>query len=632
MVTNKTEKLKDIINKEDKDLMEMVSYISNPLIGLRSKSKFKVFTLETSRGKTIGTAYAIAKAIKCGSSTKYVFTTHTLEECSRVAEMINREVGDNIAMYYNPSQKGKEKSEASSENFYDCAEKQVLIVTHKTYLNISNPKNDKHERYQSCVKGKFDFLIVDEEINAVVSTLCFYDDYTYKKILKIIKFVDDSEILDLFDKLCEQPKKTIKFYEIKENLKNKIIVAEEVEMNDVFTDLEYNRLIELISSIDNEVINDYSVDNKTDITKNEIIEEIEKINILYKNMSVNRVLYWNGTLYSCNFDFEFLMLDNNVMLDASANFNTLYTIGKMFDVVKSERIIDHSKCYLHWHKRNTSKSAKKKSSNNNQLTNWRKFIVDDIKKKARKDSRVLIITYKAEGDALNKRFLDNEFKEYFKEYNFLNFLNMRGVDKYAKYEECFIVHTHRFAFPAYVLMYMYYKKLDNAYGINMTYGKYRGNNTIGFKDPMLDSLLLSDEISAIYQACKRICRTKKPIGNFHIYNNNLEVIKQIQKELLNVKVLPDAENERMKHVDDFYFLISKIREGTYNDYKIVDGKTGRKKKAVTRGKKDYYEVTKKLFYEVLGINNTHFARDIVSKINVTELGIKFKNDVVIVNF
>lgn len=631
MVTNKTESLEDIINKEDKDLMEMVKYISNPLIGLRSKSKFKVFTLETSRGKTIGTAYAIARAIKGGSPIKYVFTTHTLEECSRVAELINQEAGDNIAMHYSPSQ--SKLSAIASNDFYECAEKQVLIISHATYLHLCSPKNKFHKGYQKYVKENFNFLIIDEEINAAVNNLCSYSDYTYKNILKLIEFIDNAEILDLFDKLCEQPKRTVKFYESREGLKNKIIVAEEVGIKDyIFTGTEYSRLIDLINSIDNEIINDYNVDNKTDITKNKIIEEIEKINILYKNISFDRVLYWNGTLYSCDFEFKFLMLDNNVMLDASANFNTLYTIGKIFDVAKSKRIIDHSKCYLHWHKMNASKSAKKKTSDTNQLTNWREFIVSDIKKKARKDSKVLIITYKAECDALDKRFLDDEFKEHFKEYDFLNFFNMRGVDKYAEYEECFIVHTHRFAFPIYVLMYMYYKKMDNAYGINMTYGKYRRNNTVGFKDKILDSLLLSDELSSLYQACKRICRTKEPVGNFHVYHNNLEVIKQIQKELLNVKMIPDKDNRKMKLADDFYFFISKIREGAYNSYKIIDGKTGKKKKAITRGKKNYYEVNKKLFYEVLDIDNTHFSRDITNKINEEELGIKFKNDVVIVNF
>ncbi|MFL0194434.1 hypothetical protein ACJDU8_02435 [Clostridium sp. WILCCON 0269] len=630
MVTNKTEKLEEIINKKDKDLMEMVNYISNPFIALRSKYKFKVFSLETSRGKTIGTAYAIAKAIKGGSQIKYVFTTHTLEECSRVAELINREAGDNMAVHYSPSQ--SKPSAIASNDFYECAKKQVLIVSHATYLHLCLPKNEFHKGYQKYVKENFNFLIIDEEINAVINNLCSYSDYTYKNILKLIEFIDHVKILDLFEKLCEQPKRTIKFYEGREDLKNKIIVAEELGTGNIFTGEEYSKLIDLITSIDNEIINDYNVDNKTDITKNDIIEEIEKINILYKNIAFDRVLYWDKTLYSCNFDFKFLMLDNNVILDASANFNTLYTIGKIFDVVKSKRIIDHSRCRLIWYNMNTSKSAKKKSSDNNQLTEWRKFIVDDIKKKARKGSKVLIITYKAECDALDKRFLDDEFKEYFKEYGFLNFLNMRGVDKYAEYEECFIVHTHRFAFPIYVLMYMYYEKIDNPYGINMTCGKYRGNNTFGFEDGILDSLLLSDEISSLYQACKRICRIKQPVGNFHIYHNNLEVIKQIQKELLNIKVIPDKDNPKMKLTDKFYFIIDKIREGAYSEYRIVDEKTGKKKKAVKRGKKNYYEVHKKLFYEVLGIDNTHFSRDIKNKINKKELGVKFKNDIVMVNF
>lgn len=632
MVTNKkTESLEDIINKEDRDLMAMVKYISNPFIGLRSKSKFKVFTLETSRGKTTGTAYAIARAIKNGSEVKYIFTTHTLNECSRVAQMINTEAEADVAMYYSPSQ--KEASGISSSNFYECAKNQVLIVTHATYLNLCSPRNEFHEAYQTYVKDNFNFLIIDEEINAVVSNLCNYSEYIYQNTLKLIKSTNNEEILNLFDKLCELPKKTIEFYEIREDLKNKIIVAEKLEIGGVFTGANYDLLIELIQSIDNEVINDYNLDNKTDITKGSIIEEIEKINILYQNISFDQVLYWNKALYSCDFNFKFLMLDNNVMLDASANFNTLYGVGKtLFDVVRSSRIIDHSKCYLHWHSMNTSKSAKKKSSDNNQLTEWRKFIVDDIRKKARKDSDVLIISNKAECKALKERFLNDEFKEHFKNYAFLNFFNMRGVDDFAKYEECFIIHSQRFPYPIYILMYMYYKNIENAYEIDMSYGKCRGDNTIGFKDIILDSLLLSDEISALYQACKRICRSREPVGNFHVYNNNFEIIKKIQKELLNVKILPDADNEKMKLAEDFYFTINKIREGVYGDYKIIDGRTGKKRKAVKRGRKNFYEVSKKLFYEVLDTDNTHFSRDIIKKVDEKELGIKFKDDSVIVNF
>lgn len=630
----RTEKLKDIINKDDKDLMKMIEFIKrNNRKGFNNSSRFKTFTLETSRGKTIGSAFAMSESILNGNKTKYVFTTKTKEECKRVAELIQNELKDtfegledNVVMWYTP--KIKEDTDISSGDFYKCCKAKVLIITHSTYLNLCSPNTNEHKKYSKMVKNIYHTLIVDEELNAVTNNLCIFNNYVYENTLRLIKSTNNTKILTVFDNLCNILKDTITLHE---NIENRIVVAEK-EDSEIFSHMKYEYLIKSIQKIDNEVIHDYNSENDMQISKSDIIEEIKKIYTVYQNIDFEQVLYWNGSLYSCDFNFKYLMLEKNIMLDASANFNTIYD-NKLFNVVKSKRVINHQKCYLIWHNINTSKSAKRKDSDKEQLTEWRKFIIDDIQKKTIKDRLVLIITNKSECDGLEDRFIDYDFKEHFEEYAFLNFFNMRGVDDYAQYDDCFIIHTHRFPFPVYILEYMYYMMEDdmNINDLNMGYGKFRGSNAIGFEDKTLDSIMFSDEVSSIYQGCKRICRSEDPKGNFHIYNSNFEIVKAIQKELHEVKIIPDEDNKKAKLIDDFYFLIDRIRTGEYKDYKVKNGRTKKKVKAVKKKGAKYLEVNRKLFYEVLNIDKSSFAKNIKNIIDEKECGVKFEKSSIIVS-
>ena len=635
-------KLVDIINKNDKDLMVMINYIkTNSRKGFDNKNKFKVFSLEASRGKTIGSAFAMSEAILNESNTKYVFTTKTKKECKRVDELITNEcksdfteisnnTSNDIAMVYTP---GKEEDTfISSNDFYKCSKAKVLIITHSTYLNLSRSKTKIHKDYADNVKKYFNTLIIDEEINVVVDNMCTFNNNIYESTLQLLKSTNNIEIIGAYNCICNILKETINFYINNIKYKDKIIIAEKPTIK-IIPQIIYDGLITRINMIDRQVIKDYGIDNKTYVELNDILDSVEKIYMVLNNLDFDKVLYWNGTLYSCDFDFKFLMLEKNIMLDASANFNTLYN-SEIFKLIKSERIIDHINCNLFWHNHNTSRSAKKKTSDNNQLTDWRKFIISDIKRKAKKDTDVLIITNKAECISLEDEFVDEEFKKYFPNYKFLNFFNMRGIDECADYTEGFMIHTPRFPYPMYILMYMYYimKEDMDIFKLDMKYGKYRGSNSIGFKDKTLDGLLFSDEISSLYQGCKRICRSDNPKGNFHIYNSNFEVIKAIQNELLNVKIIPDEDNKRAKLSEHFYFILEKIRDGAYKDYKVLNLRTGKQVKAVKSIKKRYYEVSKKLFYEVLEIDSKHFSRDIIEKVNEKENNIKFESETIRIYF
>lgn len=628
----RTEKLEDIVNKDDKDLMTMVEYIKrNNRKGFNNSKKFKVFTLETSRGKTSGSTYGMCLSILAGNKTKFVFTTKKKDECENIAKNIINEFdgensynGETVVMIYNPELKKDEATEYSSSNFLDCCNAKILIITHATYLNMCKSKSQKHEDYRDLVKEKFNTLIVDEEINAVSDSQSNFDKYIYENNLKILKFINKKEILLGYQWLCDCLMSVLEAYNNNDSYNNKIVIAERNNV-DIFSQEMYDELIGLIKEVDSEVIEDYNTENDTNITKAKIIGNIEKIFLLYNNLDKDQVLYYNNKLFTCDFDFEFLMLDKNVYLDASANFNSLYQ-SKLFDVVKSKRVIDHKKCYLMWHKRKANSSAKNKN-----LTEWRNFIVEDIRKNTLKDSEILILSKKAECKALEERFINDDFKEHCKSYALLNFFNMRGINDYGKFNECFIIHEPRFPYPMYVLTYMYYvaDKDFNIYELDMELCN-RGNNTQGFRNKVLDGLLFDDEISNLYQACKRICRNRDPKGNFHIYNANVDVIKALEKELLNVKPIPSDDNEKSKLADDFYMIISQIRDGLYEDYKVIDGRTKKKVKAIKKKGAKYLEVNKKLFYELLNIDSKHFKRDIIDNIDEKGLKIKFENEVVII--
>ena len=114
----------------------------------------------------------------------------------------------------------------------------------------------------------------------------------------------------------------------------------------------------------------------------------------------------------------------------------------MLLIVKEK--IDHSNCNVKYIRVNTTTSKK------NIDNTFRQMISDYIKKEVSNNEQALVLTKKKECESLstNIKYLKDN-----KNIDFLNFENMRGVNDYRDYTQCFYIHTYRMT-PAYYVLFV----------------------------------------------------------------------------------------------------------------------------------------------------------------------------------
>lgn len=98
--------------------------------------------------------------------------------------------------------------------------------------------------------------------------------------------------------------------------------------------------------------------DETRCSRENLLELLDNIFMLYDCIDNNiALIYPNKSIYSYDYSFKYLLLGNNIWLDASASFNTQYN-NDLFKVVECEREINHSESKLIFHELNTSTTSK----------------------------------------------------------------------------------------------------------------------------------------------------------------------------------------------------------------------------------------------------------------------------------
>lgn len=506
-------------------LKECLEDLQDEIIFGNNSDEFRVYPIETAGGKTYTTIKAMADSYKCDNQDeqRYIFVTKLNNEGLRVAEAINESAGETIAMFYATDK--KIKNEYCSNKFSECTSTSVLILTHSMYCKISNPRTDKKERIRAICQ-RYKTLVIDEEINPVKDS--FFEFNTKCSSWEtILKYFSKYDLASKF-KAYINPLMLLLEQDYSNNSQLHRI---ELNYNRVDINLLYDELQEGVMKIFAERFTDYAKENQDyKCTREHLLELLDNIFMTYDCIDNNVALIDpHGGIYSYNYNFNYLMLDNNIWLDASASFNTMYK-SDMFKVIDCEREIDHSECEFIYHNLNTSTASK----NNNE--NFRKDICKYIKEH-HKDKKTLILSKKTENESLQ------EEENYLKGcgYDFLNFEEMRGVDKFKEHEACYYIHTYRWTPSYYVFEYEYFTDVslvDSELIVSnskFNFNKHNRKDEWGFDYEPLYNLMISDMTSSMYQGLKRVQRNKQPRAIFEVFTSNITVTMLVLKQLKNME-------------------------------------------------------------------------------------------------
>lgn len=532
--------MEELAVKKQMSLQECLDDLEDEIIFGKNKDHFLVFPIETAGGKTYTTTKAIRGSYKSliQDNKRYIFVTKFKDEAIRVANDINEEFENNIAMVYTPDATYK-KNKCCSTNFFECAKVNTLIITHSMYCKLCNPKKKQHEDYRDIFKT-YKTLIVDEEINFIKDSFFeFTEDETYW-----IKTLDKLSKHDLSNKFRQLIQPLIDLIEQDYRVKNQL---HRVECDYSRTEIEelHEELFENVKKINRE---NFEMIEEERCSRENLLELLDNILMLYDCIDNNiALIYPNKSIYGYDYSFKYLLLDNNIWLDASASFNTMYQ-NELFKVAECQREIDHSECEFIYHDLNTSTTSK----NNND--NFRKDISKYLKKNY-SDTQTLILTKKAECKQLKKVYL----KE-FNNFEYLNFENMRGVDKYKEYEVCAYIHTYRLTRAYYIFCYEYFNNtclrdkelIVSTKQIKFKDGSYK--TEWGFEKQELYKLMITDMASSMYQGLKRIQRNRNPKGKFEVFTSSHEtlciVVDQLkgidEKNIINPDIKKEKLTDRMK--------------------------------------------------------------------------------------
>lgn len=484
-----------------KEKQVQLNLLANTFINNKDSSKFMTFGIEAGLGKTLTIENILAEQFLNGNLKKTLF----------VKPFMDRE--DSFPSYKNINDKaGQEIAIAIDSNNFDNYKDKlynypVVIITHKRYLNLCSDI----EQRQLFIKDRVN-LIIDEEV-PILDVLEFRTEMI-NEIEVILQFISDG----------------------KTNAKRLF--------NDIIWDFEMllvnnqNRNMRFINLTDNEI--NCKIDGLVDYIKKNIKfnyfgeSSIKKCNIKNLQQLIRSIEYIkkfyncniivkDGTAFIRNSKIDYFMLQNNILLDASSNFNSIYNISDKFSLIKQDRIVDHSKtnfniCYL-----NTTESAKKK------YANYQREIVNHIIKNNERNDKVLLVGLQEELDQITDVF-NSELSQLTIDY--ANFGNMRGKNDWKDYNKCYIIHTPNLNYINYLFLYQQYS-LSELKETDLVLIKNEFGN-LAFANSQIENLRKTYIASNIYQAIKRINRMNELDADIYIINCDKDIINLVKEQLKNV--------------------------------------------------------------------------------------------------
>lgn len=521
---------RDIFEEELKELDKNIRLGYNAF-------RFKVSSLEASSGKT---RQIIASAIK--TKREMLIVTKFKTEVDRIVTEINKGAGFAKAVGIVSDVELVQNNQylvlsAREIEFFQYG---VIVITHSQYYKLCKGEN----AYLEGLVRHFETLLIDEEFNPIKNNLYTFTLKRNEEMKELFTSFGLGENLKELTNILEN-QFTKKEYKPSNQLHC-------IKLNEDSTYIKNKcEILRNLINKDNENISVKLIDYKNNTNKSCCISDITDYIDLIEKIIVNSLEGYSlidvneKVIATYDHDFQFFKLKNNIMLDASASFSELYKSDK-FEVVSTERKIDHSKCKLTVVNIKTTTSGKSKI-NHLFRPRFKNYVV-----KALGDSeKGLIVTKKDEAEYLeyiNFVDFDKEVKdeiemlnsdlfnniEYEERVSFCNYENQRGRNDYADYKHCFLAHTYRQPRFYYVFLYRYFFNVKATEEEMQTINK-KGENGLtywGFHNcERLQQLMITDMLSCQYQSLKRVARNREPEAHYHIFTNDVILIELLLKEL-----------------------------------------------------------------------------------------------------
>ncbi len=249
-------------------------------------------------------------------------------------------------------------------------------------------------------------------------------------------------------------------------------------------------------------------------------------------------LYSDKKLYTTDKRYEYWFLDNNIMLDASGELQSAYSLNQdEFVLQHCEKVLDHNKWKIINIPVNTTSACKEK------ILNFYDIVNEKIKKYG---DDILIIGKKDEMDMISA---PDENKGYFG--------NVTGSNKWYDKRNVAIIQTHNLSDVDYILKYLHYakKKIDSEFTLSAKCNGRKERKSYSFNDNRLEEIRVKWIASEIYQAIKRVNRNMRYDTDALIFINNEQVIELLKNHMKNAHVEILQYDE-----DEFVFETSKQDE------------------------------------------------------------------------
>jgi hypothetical protein len=505
------------INNHLIDRDDVLSDLRNQIIKVKiSAGKFVVFDYEAGLGKTDCYCKALADLFLSGDLRKTLIVIKKIDEGKRVEGMINNIAKSNIAFAANCESGlgGIESFRIYNKNQTDLLKTYtVAIITQVTYLVLC-----KNHELAEEVFGDREIMILDEETEFVDSYKISLTDITNIESY-LSKYDINPELLSL---LVSNIKESMAQYS--SQMKKVSIKAD----NEQFA---YNSAKLLLS-----------IDENAEKNK----EYCENRKLLLKILSfVNdpNVIKYGLLLYSYDSCIKPFMLQNSMILDASASITNKYALApNLFEVKQSKRHIQYTSCKLLANSDYRSTSSGKK-----QYIDFEIDLFLNIQNNIKNGDKILVLDNYEKGELMkelietDKRFKKLKYMKLSKEFDIINYYAMRGKNDWAYFNKCYCIQQPQLEFPLYVFQREYYSgcKLSD-------YEMYFGKG--GFlKCPDLELLRQTSQVATLYQAFRRIQRNLSPEGEFYLILKNENMIDLLIQQFQGIEYLKyDIEIRKKK--------------------------------------------------------------------------------------
>lgn len=480
------------------------------------KGQILVFPMEAALGKTTTMVDAMLELYDQKPSVKSLIVTKLISEANELMRNIN--VGGKIAVAVH-SKSRKKLTDAEIKNA------PVVIITHKKYEDLCMTNGYKTNEDISLYTNGRTNLVIDEEMQLFETYTVTLDDYRLaKKVAKRLGSTYARTFVDLFGHLGQ---------EFSRKAAPKFRIINEVKPESI-QNLQIFGLMKSLDSIQ---------------TTHKMLTALDQSQVDYRAFRaiINRLVRILGSfsvidsfgIHCCNETIDYLLLQNNILMDASASINKLYEHSSKMKIIKMKRVVDHHKWTLSFYDTNTSDSAKFNDDGHTYRT-----IARIVSSECTKEDKVLII-----GSAQDVGTEKNKLGEIDKYMDMLpkgltikkvNYEAMRGRNTWGDYNKCFIIHTYTRPNYYYPLLLNYLKPNSGLqyYDLRMNTEAKNGRHTYyGFFNDDLDALRESDIFSSAYQAAKRINRDNDAKANIYVFTNRKKLKRILMHHMRNITIV-----------------------------------------------------------------------------------------------